>query len=279
MRANIHQHPTIRFLSIQARWLFFCVHSLAAGTGGADTGFKVAEVLLDSMVGPEFLEEATSAGVLTITEAGTVALADGVLPLGTVSKSTERVRQFRGRKKAAESPAEPQAITESPQSEPAAFVVPVPPPPPEQPPAPPLPVIHDKSPLVTQEDKALIFPEQVASSEQAILRNLLAGLQMHQAQMVLDELAGNLMAGKVINNRTGWVRSIAGRVTGGAFVPELGIAVAEHRRQVRIMASVRPPDPPPVPSFDDSLTKITNPAFADILWRIKHMYFPDRVAA
>lgn len=213
VRTGLHREPRIGRLKPTAFKLVICI--ILAGTS-----LTTEQALWDSRGERSDLEELVEAGAVTISADGMITLADWVgVP---VTPSTQRVRQYRERKRAAGQTAPPvlpgMGLAGSAQSGSASFqpvsvesppdLAAVPAPGPVDTPSATFGIAQATATDAqvagdTQPD--LIFPAQIARAEQTAMRSLLAGLQQAQAQAVLDELAGQLEAGKAITNRLGWI--------------------------------------------------------------------------
>lgn len=81
-------------------------------------------------------------------------------------------------------------------------------------------------------------------------------------QQVLDELQGNLAAGKEIRNPVGWLRTMIGLAEKGLFVPELadGIALARDRAQAQAQAAQKLGQPSSSTSDGDAVKRGVAPS-------------------
>jgi hypothetical protein len=75
----------------------------------------------------------------------------------------------------------------------------------------------------------LIFPKGLTPSQSKELRHCLASLAAEAAQKVLDELAGR-MAVTAVKNPLRYCMVLVDRMNGGAFLPELGLKIADARQ-------------------------------------------------
>lgn len=75
--------------------------------------------------------------------------------------------------------------------------------------------------------ESLIWPESFTDDEQAIALKVLEGLNLIQAQTLLDELEGN--ASKPIRSKIGYLRALKGKVIDGTFIAEVAHIVAKRR--------------------------------------------------
>ncbi|MBF0260398.1 MAG: hypothetical protein HQL97_01000 [Magnetococcales bacterium] len=247
---NLHTDPRIWGLSSDAFRLVACI--IFAPPGAPITPEYALWV---SRVGKQSLDEAVAAGVMSISADGLVVLADFLVVQD--NPSTIRSRRHRERQKAAQATAEQSSAVES---------SPVVEHHPEQKPA----TVEQDLTVEAQPD--LIFPPEVTPAERASMLAALATLPHHQAQTVLDELAGGILDGKTVRNRVGWVRAIAAKARDGLFAPEHGIKVAEGRRRAEMITQSVAISAPAVP-FEQSIAGIKDKGFAAILTRIRRNHF------
>lgn len=74
----------------------------------------------------------------------------------------------------------------------------------------------------------LIYP-LLAAEERTAIAGMVACLPTTTAQHILDELAGNIRAGKIRKTASALARELVRRAKAGTFRPELGLAVATER--------------------------------------------------
>ncbi|MBF0185485.1 MAG: hypothetical protein HQM06_14025 [Magnetococcales bacterium] len=219
-------------MPLRSKWLLLCALSLAAGVGvgSLDTGATPADLLWHARVNQKAMDEALAAGVLQITENGTVALARFVA--APVSSGYERVKNHREKQKQqaeiagqnqapapvpdsiAPSPPEPMPEPITTTSE-AAIVPP--------PPSPPEPTILDAS---------VILPDDLLPAEIRSIGMIVGDLPVEDQQNVIDELAANIEDGSIRTSKLGLLRTFAGLARAGTFVPEKGIMIAARRAAV-----------------------------------------------
>ncbi|MBF0584867.1 MAG: hypothetical protein HQL80_11630 [Magnetococcales bacterium] len=236
--------------------------ALIGATGNSASCIDPRDILFRARVDQSALDEAISGGVLVLTEAGLVMLGESLLiqetrrPYDSESPNpaTVRVRRYRASKAAERAamqamPQLPGLLTEvTPVTPPP--VVPTPVPSTAKTPValhavPELPTPADStrektigSTLASAASAAqtsastttgLIFPESFSPVVCKDVQKNLAGLTHDQAQLVLDEIAGKIEAGKKIFTPTGLARLLAERELAGTFNPEYAHAVAERR--------------------------------------------------
>ncbi|MBF0213014.1 MAG: hypothetical protein HQM00_05525 [Magnetococcales bacterium] len=264
IQTGIHRHPKISMMSFDARWLLFCALSVAAGTGGPETGLTPDELVHDARVDRSALDEAVSHKCLTISEEGIVGLDALVLPMEKTrypsgrkaeppGASTERVRRFRAKMKA--DPARAADNTHDPVVADSATTATADAPAAE----------GEESPSSLPIRTDLIFPEQLSPLEKQQIQPFLMDLPQSQSQILLDELAGSILFGtKAITNRVGWTRAMAGRIKNGSFTPENAIPVAERRKMLAAprVVNIATKSLPPA-----DLGKITDPTLRAIIER------------
>lgn len=233
--------------------LLICVFCMTAGNASAGVG--IHELLWESRLDRSALDECIAAGVLALTEQGTVTLTGLVLPMETCSArgsestnpSTERSR--RRRAKIAAEKAAMQAMPQltgllvevTPSASPPVPVQPTPATRPQE--VAPLKLVDDtptpqaKTTLASAAHAALIFPDTLTPAVQKSIQQILSvsGVTHEQAQIVLDEMAGNFREGKVIHTPPGWARMAAGKILAGNFFPEYADAIAEQREMAAKM--------------------------------------------
>ncbi|MBF0401660.1 MAG: hypothetical protein HQL90_12950 [Magnetococcales bacterium] len=250
IQSNLHRMINVGRLSDTAFRLLFSVICLTAGTGTRDTGCSADDILWDARVDRPALDEAISRGVLVLTEQGTVALTDLVLPQETrdlwghesTNPATERVRRHRATKAA-----ERAAMQAMPQLPGLLVEVTTSAPEPSQPPIPaakpqetaplklvdstPAPTPKAETTLASAAQATLIFPESLTPATKKSIQKILSasGVTHEQAQIIVDEIAGNIEEGKEIRTPPGWARMAAGKILAGNFFPEYAHAVAERR--------------------------------------------------
>ncbi|WP_130470659.1 hypothetical protein [Candidatus Magnetaquicoccus inordinatus] len=216
-------------MSLRACKLFLIALTVAAGNGvgSADTEATPADLLWHARVNPKAMDEALAAGVLQITDNGTVALARFVA--APVSSGYERVKKHReGKRQSTDHDSSPEPVAavaaEPPQPEPApepitttseAAIVPPPPSPPE-------PTI----------DASVILPDGLLPAEIRSVGLIVGDLPADKQQEVVDELAGNMEDGSVRTSKLGMLRKFAGLARIGNFAPEKGIMIAARRAAV-----------------------------------------------
>lgn len=101
-------------------------------------------------------------------------------------------------------------------------------------------------------DDELVFPRQLPEQERVVVVDLLNGLNSKTSQSLLDELAGQLAAGKIRTTSSNFMRVLVERAHAGKFTPAYGPAVAARRdreasenqaRMTAQQAKRSPPDP------------------------------------
>lgn len=284
MPTNISNNRALCELGLGARWIVMITLSMVGETGNPASRLDPRDILFRARADRSDLDEAISGGVLILTEDGFVMLGESLLIQETRSSesacsnestnpSTLRVRKHRAMKKAAERAAM-QAMPQLPGL--LNEVTPVAPPPVVPTPVPgtaKTPVaLHAVPELPTPADSTrektigstlasaasaaqtsastttgLIFPESFSPVVCKDVQKNLAGLTHDQAQLVLDEIAGKIEAGKKIFTPPGLARLLAERELAGTFNPEYAHAVAERREMAakavqrqRELANVRP---------------------------------------
>lgn len=79
---------------------------------------------------------------------------------------------------------------------------------------------------------ALIFPAQFSAGEVSAAHQMLEGLDVIVCQQLLDELDGRLRKKSIRGSAISYLRTLVTRAKDGAFVPEVGIRIAEARTRV-----------------------------------------------
>ncbi|MBF0340922.1 MAG: hypothetical protein HQL95_08175 [Magnetococcales bacterium] len=262
VKTNLHDDVGVWGLSEKAELMLYRLMHMPNREEDLPVGYVLARTRSDQTA----MDEAVAAGVLGIVN-GTVTLSPSVMP--TFTPEQKRQATFRAKGKATPTaPTTDAAPTPEPQPQPSS---------PETEPQ-PLPTITQAPALQPPAMEDLIFPEQVTQAEQPAMRSLLACLQIDQAQAVLDEMAGYIFNGKTISNRIGWVRTLTTRTVKGAFIPELGVAIAERHRIITTPLPIPDHSPPP-PPLDETLARVTDPTLKAVMERIRNNHFNLKEAA
>jgi len=96
----------------------------------------------------------------------------------------------------------------------------------------------EKVALQDDDDKNLIFHKNLNAQEIAKMRTMLKSFDSNKAQIMLDELAGHMLA-KQIESPVGYFRTIVRDAKNGSFQPERALRVAEGRaRQIAIQKQI-----------------------------------------
>lgn len=119
----------------------------------------------------------------------------------------------------------------------------------EPPLEPPVNLQLQPQPVVVEISDQLIFPKQLSNDEIPHITKLLDGIQLEQAQILLDELTGVLKDGNTIRTTpVRWFRAIVERFRKGQFTPVSGLAVATARvRKSPTQAPISPGETPTSP--------------------------------
>ena len=100
----------------------------------------------------------------------------------------------------------------------------------EPPPLHPHEQMHDAAPMpIGRSGDDLVFPKGLTPSQGKALRHSLASLATDAAQKVLDELAAR-MAVTAVKNPLRYCMVLIDRMNRGAFLPELGLKIADARQ-------------------------------------------------
>lgn len=75
----------------------------------------------------------------------------------------------------------------------------------------------------------LVAPRQLPERERVVVVDLLNGLDLKTSQLLLDELAGQIAAGKIRTTPSNFMRALVERAHAGQFTPAYGPAVAARR--------------------------------------------------
>jgi len=81
----------------------------------------------------------------------------------------------------------------------------------------------------TSASTGLVTPRQLAEQERVVVVDLLDGLDPNTSQLLLDELAGQIAAGKIRTTPSNFMRALVERAHAGQFTPAYGPAVAARR--------------------------------------------------
>ncbi len=115
----------------------------------------------------------------------------------------------------------------------------------------------------TPTDGALVVPQQLSERERVVVVDLLDGLDVKTCQSLLDELAGQVAAGKIRTTPSNFMRVLVERARAGRFTPAYGPAIAARRdheeaeRQARIKERQARPAPPAPELVQARLSEIT----------------------
>lgn len=80
---------------------------------------------------------------------------------------------------------------------------------------------------------ALVWPSQLNGRERHAIAAMVGGLNVNDAQMLLDELAGVMATKSVKTSPERWFRAVRARFHQGQFVPSAGLAAKEKRFRVQ----------------------------------------------
>lgn len=75
----------------------------------------------------------------------------------------------------------------------------------------------------------LVPPQQLPDQERVVVVKLLEGLDSSTGQSLLDELAGQMAAGKIRTTPSNFMRALVGRAHAGRFTPAYGPSIAARR--------------------------------------------------
>ncbi|PNS09823.1 helix-turn-helix domain-containing protein [Solilutibacter silvestris] len=75
----------------------------------------------------------------------------------------------------------------------------------------------------------LVWPQALEEGQVVVVERLISEQELDDQQQLLDELAGALASTNQPRRLASWMRALVGRVQGGTFVPDLGLAVATAR--------------------------------------------------
>lgn len=98
----------------------------------------------------------------------------------------------------------------------------------------------------------LVVPQQLSERERVVVVNLLDGFDVKTCQSLLDELAGQMTAGKIRTTPSNFMRVLVERAHAGRFTPAYGPGIAARRdhaeaeRRTRIATrQAKPTSPSP----------------------------------
>lgn len=115
----------------------------------------------------------------------------------------------------------------------------------------------------TPTDEALVVPHQLSERERVVVVDLLDGLDIKISQSLLDELAGQVAAGKIRTTPSNFMRVLVERARAGRFTPAYGPAIAARRdheeaeHQAKIKVRQARPAPPAPELVQARLSEIT----------------------
>jgi len=103
----------------------------------------------------------------------------------------------------------------------------------------PVKVIHTPppSPVPGEVEKgacgALVWPSRLNERERGAIAPMVSGLDVNDAQMLLDELAGVMATQSIKTSPERWFRAVLDRFHRGRFAPSAGLAAKEKRLRIQ----------------------------------------------
>ena len=103
----------------------------------------------------------------------------------------------------------------------------------------PAKVIHTPppSPVSGEAEKgacgALVWPSRLNERERSAIASMVNGLDVNDAQMLLDELAGVMATQSIKTSPERWFRAVLDRFHRGRFAPAAGLAAKEKRLRIQ----------------------------------------------
>lgn len=103
----------------------------------------------------------------------------------------------------------------------------------------PAKVIHTPppSPVPGEAEKgacgALVWPSRLNERERSAIASMVNGLDVNDAQMLLDELAGVMATQSIKTSPERWFRAVLDRFHRGRFAPAAGLAAKEKRLRIQ----------------------------------------------
>ncbi|OQP78707.1 hypothetical protein IB69_000900 [Xanthomonas citri] len=80
---------------------------------------------------------------------------------------------------------------------------------------------------------ALVWPSRLNERERGAIAPMVSGLDVNNAQMLLDELAGVMATQSIKTSPERWFRAVLDRFYRGRFVPSAGLAAKEKRLRIQ----------------------------------------------
>lgn len=88
--------------------------------------------------------------------------------------------------------------------------------------------------------RELFWPRSLNASQRRAVEPLMAGIDVDEAQLLLDELAGVLSTNSIKTTPERWLRAIVSRYERGEFEPVAGVAVSEARKSTSEKKAIEP---------------------------------------
>ncbi len=87
---------------------------------------------------------------------------------------------------------------------------------------------------------ALVWPPRLNERERGAIAPMVSGLDVNDAQMLLDELTGVMATQSIKTSPERWFRAISDRFRQGRFTPSAGLAAKEKRLRIQSTPAEKP---------------------------------------
>lgn len=116
-------------------------------------------------------------------------------------------------------------------------------------------------PLTNTVSDSLMFPHQLSTEERVVVVDLIEGMNPELGQALLDELAGQLAAGKIKTTASNFMRALVDRARTGRFTPAYGPGVASKRardtaERESVATTPKKPIPPDLSKTRDQIAQV-----------------------